>query len=281
MVSQPHQRRVLPADVAPRSAHADLGARRRGDALLGQRLQRNRRGRGRERPGRLAGDGAPGRRRPHDRGVGRPGRAADRAGRADPARRLRPGLRARAGAAVDAHRRPRHPAAALPVRRAGAEDRGEARGRRGRDLARHRRSRPADPGGGGGGGPATAGAARHPPVPVQPRPARVPPGRGRLLPAPLRRRGRPRHRGAAAAGRQGGGRAHLLGDARPRRRLPGGRPRLPRVHLGLAAVRSRAGADAADGGARVPAEPGRDHARPSATAPTCCSATTRTTPPGP
>ena len=48
-------------------------------------------------------------------------------------------------------------------------------------------------------------------------------------------------------GRQGGGRAHLLGDARPRRRLPGGRPRLPRVHLGLAAVRRRAGADAADG----------------------------------
>ena len=50
VVSQPHQRRVLPADVAARSAHADLGARRRGDALLGQRLQRNRRGRGRERP---------------------------------------------------------------------------------------------------------------------------------------------------------------------------------------------------------------------------------------
>ena len=83
--------------------------------------------------------------------------------------------------------------------------------------------------------------------------------RGRLLPAPLRRRRRPRHRGAAAAGRQGGGRAHLLGDARPRRRLPGGGPRLPGLHVRLAAVRSRAGADAADRRARVPAEPGRDH----------------------
>ena len=88
-------------------------------------------------------------------------------------RRLRPGLRARrAGGGSMRHRRPRQPAAAVPVRRAGAEDRGEACGRRRRDLARHRRPRPADPGGGGGGGPATAGAARHPPVPVQPRPAR-------------------------------------------------------------------------------------------------------------
>ena len=137
------------------------------------------------------------------------------------------------------------------------------------------------PGGRGRGGAAPGGAARHPPVPVQPRPARVPRGGGDLLPAPLRRRARPRHRDPAAPGRQGGRRARLLRDARPGRRLPRRRSRLPVYTSGDAARRGRAGADAADGRARLPARPRRRSRPTSAGGRTCSSATTRTTPPAP
>ena len=127
-----------------------------------------------------------------------------------------------------------------------------------RHLAGHRRPRPPDAGDhrrrDAGGGH----RARDAPVPVQPRPPGLPPGRVGLLHAPLRRRARPRHRGHAGDRRQG---VHLQPQPRvpgPGRRGAERRSRVPRLHRRAADGRRRAGAHAAAARARLHARPERD-----------------------
>ena len=79
-----------------------------------------------------------------------------------------------------------HPA--VRVRRAGAQDRREARGGHRRDQPRHRRPGPPDAAADRRGDAGGRDRARDAPVPLQPRPRRLPRGRARLLRAPLRRR---------------------------------------------------------------------------------------------
>ena len=64
-------------------------------------------------------------------------------------------------------------------------------------------------------------------------------GRRRPLPAPLRRRARPRHRGHQHHRRQGGLQPPHVGAAPGRRRLPRAEPELPDPHLGPVLRRRR------------------------------------------
>ena len=182
-----------------------------------------------------------GRRRPR-RPADRPGRSTSTAASSQPTSRPR----WRRSRCAIASARP-----ALPPYLFAELERKIAERRRGggrRDLAGHRRSRPAD---------ARRGGRRRPQRQVaRPDTHQYPSNRGRA--GVPRGGGRVLQAAASAStldpetevlpllgGKEGV--AHVcFVDARPRRRLPGGRPRLPGLHLGDAARGRGAGADAAD-----------------------------------
>ena len=148
-------------------------------------------------------------------------------------------------AATNEGKRPPRAHPALPVRRARAQGRRQARRRHRRDQPRHRRPRHADLPADRRGRRARRRRPRHPPLPVQPRPRRVPRGRSSPSTAALRGRARRRDRGDAGDRRQG---MHLQPQPRlprPRRRRPRRRPGLSRLHRRPAPGRRRGGADAA------------------------------------
>ncbi len=130
-----------------------------------------------------------------------------------------------------------HPA--VPVRRTGAQDRRQAGRGGGRDQPRHRRPRPPDSGADRRGDAGGRHRARDPPLPLQPRPRRLPRGGERLLRAALRRGARPRERDHPRDRRQGGDLQPQPRLPRPRRRRARLGPRLPRLQRRAAARRRR------------------------------------------
>ena len=209
-------------------------------------------------------DGAPRGRRPGDRRRRRPGGDDDRSGRGALPGRAVPGARPRAGGAlsartVGAERLRRLP----PYLFAQIEQKIAAKKAAGVDVISLGIGDPDTPTPAvrGRGAPAARRPAGHAPVPVQPRPRELPRGDRRLLRQPVRRGARPGHDDHPGDGRQGGGRERQPGVPRPRRRRPGQRPRLPRLHHRPAARRRGAGADAAAAGAGLPARPGGDPGR--------------------
>ena len=172
---------------------------------------------------------------------------------------------------------------AVPVRRARAQDRREEGGRRRRHLARASatptRRRPALGGrraAGGGGRP------RHAPVPVQPRPARVPRGRSRAsTSAASASRSTRRPRSCPRSAPRSASSTSTSPSSTPGIDRARGRPRLPGLHRRPAAGRRRGGADAAGAGARLRARPRRDPRRRAPSARGCSTSTIRTTRPAP
>ena len=130
--------------------------------------------------------------------------------------------------------------AAVPVRRARAQDHAEAaRGRR-RDLPRHRRPRPADA---RSRSIAALAEAAHDPARTSTRRTTAPTRSARPSPASTATASassstRPPRSCPLLGGKEGVGHV-VLRAARPRRRRASRRPRLPGVHVGAAARRRR------------------------------------------
>ena len=152
-------------------------------------------------------------------------------------------------------RQARRVAAAVPVRRARPQARGQARRGRRRDLARRRRPRPADARARRRGDARGRARPLDAPLPELLRLARVPSGRRSLVRPPIRRRARPRDRGHGDDRLEGGDRAHRVRVRRPGGRGADPRPRVPGVRRLDPARRRHAGLAPDARGRGVPPRP--------------------------